>query len=139
MQSDVLPPPLPERHHTGDQSRVCSKRNFSRKTAKIFFRISQACEISNYFRRMNEANNAKKKRNFAKKSRKFRIFANFLLFLMNFRKIFAFFKISDFFNEMFAYFSWNFCISYFAKILHFFEKQIEAKFRETIFPHRCKP
>ena len=150
MQSDVLPPPLPERHHTGDQSRVCSKRNLSRKTAKIFVCILQACEISNYFRRMNEAKNAKKKRNFAKKSRKFRIFANFfsrrpwcwscfLLFLMNFRKNFAFFKISDFFNEMFAFFSWNFSISYSAKICIFSRKRLKRNFAKRFFLIAANP
>ena len=120
MQSDVLPPPLPERHHTGDQSRVCSKRNLSRKTAKIFVCILQACEISNYFRRMNEAKNAKKKRNFAKKSRKFRIFANF-------------FRENHGFEAVFCCFWWIF-----AKILRFLKFPIFltkcSHFFREIFP-----
>ena len=145
MQSDVLPPPLPERHHTGDQSRVCRKRNLSRKTAKIFVCILQACEISNYFRRMNEAKNAKKKRNFAKKSRKFRIFANFFRENHGFEAvfccfwwIFAFF-ISDFFNEMFAFFSWNFSISYSAKFCIFSRKRLKRNFAKRFFLIAANP
>ena len=79
------------------------------------------------------------------KSRKFRIFANFfsrrpwcwscfLLFLMNFR-IFYF----RFFNEMFAFFSWNFSISYSAKICIFSRKRLKRNFAKRFFLIAANP
>ena len=52
--------------------------------------------------------------------------------------IFAFF-ISDFFNEMFAFFSWNFSISYSAKFCIFSRKRLKRNFAKRFFLIAANP
>ena len=82
-------------------TRVCSERNVLRKMRKFSF----------VFRKLFRKTH--------------RCWSCILSFLMNFRNNLAFFLIPNY-----SHFSWNFEISYFSKILHFFAKQIEAKRRK---------